>query len=224
MFKTEKKWCSKFPNGQSKPSWLVNCAPNKKILEPGIYIPPPTPPPPLSAYFYNMVESPYFLAGNFCGFLDGYTPINLLINSLVVEGTEYIVGPPISYTLNSGTINLVPANNNVQQYSALDGCSSVTTGFTYTNFATFLNSTFNSLSVPSITAQTSYVGRNLGSNSSAGFYLVYNSGLTFNVEMTSDSGSPAIINYTQTGASTIFSLYYKSTNTGITIVNGVVVE
>jgi hypothetical protein len=179
---------------------------------------------PYSAYYYNMVESPTWVSGNFCGYLDSYSSIDLIINSIVVNGIEYI-NSPIGYTLDSENLNLVIANNYEQQYTSLDGCVSLTSGFTYTNFVNFLNSTFSNLSVPVLSAQTSYVGKFLGSNSSAGFYIIYPSNYTFTIQMTSNVGTPRTLDYTEIGINPIdINGYYKSTNVGITIVNGVVIE
>jgi hypothetical protein len=234
MFKTEKKWCSKFPNGQSKPSWLVNCAPNKKIPGPGIYIPPPSPPsppPPLSAYFYNMVERPSYLSGNFCGNYEAENSFTLSISSINVNGTEYINSGDLTYVLNSGNTNFVSANNNEYQFSPANLCVTEISGFTYTNFVEFLNTSFNSLSVPSISAQTSYEGKEFsGIYRSSGFYLIYPSSMQFSITMSSDAFSlGSFISYSQTGLTDgagggFSSGYYNSTNTGITISNGIVIE
>jgi hypothetical protein len=228
MFKTEEnEWCRQLPNGQSKPSWLVNCAPFKKINGPGI--PPPPPPLPLSAYFYNMIERPSFLSGNFCGNYEAYNNLTLSISSINVNGTEYVNSGDLTYVLNSGNTNFVSANNNEYQFSPANLCVTEVSGFTYTNFVEFLNTSFNSLSVPSLSAQTSYEGKEFsGVYRSSGFYLIYTSSTQFSITMSSDALLPGyFITYSQTGLTNGTSAdnsYYRSTNTGITISNGIVVE
>ena len=180
-----------------------------------------------SSYYYNMVEPPKFLACNFCGGCDAYSSINLIINSIIVNGVQYVTGGPItSTTINKGNINMVSANNSEPSdiSNPLAGCKRGVLGYTYTNFVSFINSTFNTLAVPNLIAQTSYVGRNLSSNSTSGFYFIYPQGTTFTIQMTSNAGSPAVINYTNSGLNPTNGGYFASTNSGINVGNWIVTE
>jgi hypothetical protein len=179
-----------------------------------------------SAYYYNMVEPPRFLACNFCGGCDAYSSANFIINSIIVNGVQYVTGGPItSTTIDKGNINMVSANNSEPSKisNPLASCTGGVLGYTYTNFVSFINSTLNTLAVPNLIAQTSYVGRNLNSNSTAGFYFIYPQGTTFTVQMTSNIGSPAVINYTNSGI-TPTGGYFASTNSRINVSNWIVTE
>jgi hypothetical protein len=194
--------------------------------------PTSTTPESFSAYFYNMVERPAFLSGSFCGYYDGADNVTLSISSINVNGTEYINSGDLTYVLNSGNTNFVSANNNEYNFTPANSCISEISGFTYTNFVEFLNTSFNSLSVPSLSAQTSYEGKDLPGQyaRSSGFYLIYTSSTQFSITMSSDAfAGGSFITYSQTGltdgaAGGFSSGYYQATNTGITISNGIVIE
>lgn len=160
-----------------------------------------------TARWYNMQESPEYLMGLMCGVYPGSQTITLTIESLIVNGTEY-VSTPLSATVNTNTANWVPAINNI-----VYNCTGSTTGWTYTNFVDFLNYAFNSNGL-NYEARVSYQTINLsGSNSVAGFYLIYPENDTFSISTTSDSGFSMPLIYTNNTIEYSYYLlgYYQTT-------------
>jgi hypothetical protein len=160
-----------------------------------------------TARWYNMQESPEYLMGLMCGIYPGSQTITLTIESLVVNGVEY-VNTPLSGSVNVNTANWVSANNNIV-YS----CTGSTTGWTYTDFVDFLNYTFNSNGL-NYEARVSYETINIsGSNSVAGFYLIYPENDVFSISTNSDIGFPIPLTYTNNGLESVYIGYgyYQST-------------
>lgn len=160
-----------------------------------------------TARWYNMIESPEYLMGLMCGFYPGPPVFTLTIESLIVNGTEYI-NIPLSASINTNTANWVPANNNI-----VYNCTGSTTGWTYTDFVDFLNYTFNSNGL-NYEARVSYETISIsGSNSVAGFYIIYPENDEFSISTNSDSGFPMPMTYTNNGLeSTYIGLgYYQTT-------------
>lgn len=230
MFKTEKKWCSKFPNGQSKPSWLVNCAPNKKILEPGIYIPPPPPPPVFTACRYNQLENTDFFFYQFiCGFPE-YTEFTFSATSLVVNGVEYITSPIVSPTIDVNTVNYVSANNSI-----LSGCTDGVdpTGVTYTNFVNFVNSIFASFSLNDYSAQLSYVDFDaqvgiFENTNKDSFYIIHPENDTFSLRLLNSTFfAGTYLEYSNNGITSnnfVVPIYWSTFECGYSVTNGQVIE
>lgn len=183
----------------------------------------------LSACWYNMLESPDFLRNSFCGGFYGppITGLTFSGTSMIVNSTEYISTPYVE-DVTTSNINWVAANNNV-----MSGCTGPT-GYTYTNFVDFLNNMFSTLGLTNYSAQLSYtsVTANFPSNSVAGFYIIHPSTDTFSMEL--NSVSPSIqhnnLIYTEStilqfnGINYVDAAYYKSICSGITLVNGIVIE
>ena len=161
-----------------------------------------------TARWYNMQESPEYLMGLMFGFYPGSQTINLTIESLIVNGTEY-VSTPLSASVNTMTANWVRANNNI-----VYNMTGSTTGWTYTDFVDFLNLTFNSNGL-NYEARVSYESISIsGSNSVAGFYIIYPENDTFSISTTSDSGFPMPMTYTNNGLSSFYINYgYYQTTT-----------
>jgi cell division septation protein DedD len=196
----------------------------------------PTPTPTLTQNFlranwYNMQESPRFaINGVFSNDCVGHMgPITFTISSLIVNGTERVISP-LTYVMNSGNINVQNANN-----LTTTGCTSggIVIGRTYTNFVDFINNTFTSFNLTNYRAQVSYISRIvLGTNSDSGFYIVFPNSDTFSLVITSNSGSPFKLKYTNdnlyrwNGSTYVPSNnYYYGLITNITpVVNGIVIE
>jgi hypothetical protein len=161
-----------------------------------------------TARWYNMQESPEYLMGLMCGVYPGSKTINFTIESFIVNGNE-MVTTPLSASVNTMTANWKQANNNII-YSCTTGNA---TGWTYTDFVDFLNYTFNSYGL-NYEARVSYKTIDLsGSNSVAGFYIIYPENDMFSLSTKSDSGFPMPMTYTNEGLSSLFiSLgYYQTT-------------
>ena len=183
----------------------------------------------LSACWYNMLESPDFLRNSFCGGFYGpaITGLTFSGTSMIVNSTEYI-STPYAEDVTTSNINWVAANNNV-----MSGCTGPT-GYTYTNFVDFLNNMFSTLGLTNYTAQLSYtsVTADYPSNSVAGFYIIHPSSDTFSMELNSVSPSIQYNNliYTEStilgfnGMEYVEAGYYKSVCSGITLVDGIVIE
>jgi hypothetical protein len=182
----------------------------------------------LRANWYNMQESPYFAINNVLNScLESPAPITFTLFSLVVNGTERIVSP-LTYTLNSGNVNVQNATNDV-----VVGCTPGVIGRTYTNFVDFINNTFTSLSLTNYRAQVSYISRTVpNTHTNAGFYIVFPNSDTFSLVITSNTGSPFKLKYTNdnlyrwNGSTYVQSNnYYYGLITNITpVVNGIVIE
>jgi hypothetical protein len=161
-----------------------------------------------TARWYNMQESPEYLMGLMFGFYPGSQTINFTIENLIVNGVEYVT-TPLSASVNTMTANWVRANNNI-----VYNLTGSTTGWTYTDFVDFLNYTFNSNGLnyeARVSYETIYIS---GSNSVAGFYIIYPEGDTFSLSTTSDSGFPMPMTYTNNGLSSIYLGYgYYQTTT-----------
>jgi len=181
-----------------------------------------------AANWYNMQESPYFAINNVLNScLESPAPITFTLSSLIVNGTERIVSP-LTYTLNSGNVNVQNATNDV-----VVGCTPGVTGRTYTNFVDFINNTFTSLSLTNYRAQVSYISRTVpNTHTNAGFYIVFPNSDTFSLVITSNTGSPFKLKYTNdnlyrwNGSTYVQSNnYYYGLITNITpVVNGIVIE
>jgi hypothetical protein len=161
-----------------------------------------------TARWYNMQESPEYLMGLMFGAYPGPQTIDFTIGSLMVHGTEYVT-TPLSASVNTMTANWVRADNNI-----VYNLTGSTTGWTYTDFVDFLNYTFNSNSL-NYEARVSYKTINIsGSNSVAGFYIIYPENDTFSLSTTSNSGFPMPMTYTNNGLSSAYlSLGYYQTTT-----------
>lgn len=168
------------------------------------YCSSPIPQTSLKANWYNMVESPEYIFGNiYTGCYDDLSSITFTITSLNVDGTEYIITPS-STTVDTSTITIVNSTNNI----SYGGCPpSITSGVTYSNLVDFINTSIQSFSITGITAQTStktiVPPPSSGPTYYSGFYIVYESGHTFSIDI--DSGFPnpfCILRYAQDG------LYY----------------
>lgn len=160
-----------------------------------------------TARWYNMIEGPEYLMGLMCGGYPGSQTFNLIIENLIVNGKEYL-STPLSASVNTMTANWVPANNNI-----VYNCTGSTTGWTYTDFVDFLNYTFNSNGL-NYEARVSYETISIsGSNSVAGFYLIYPETDTFSITITSDTGFPMPMTYSNNGLSGIYYMlgYYQTT-------------
>jgi hypothetical protein len=154
-----------------------------------------------------MQESPEYLMGLMCGVYPGSQTITLTIESLVVNGVEF-VNTPLSGSVNVNTANWVPANNNI-----VYNCTGSTTGWTYTDFVDFLNYTFNSNGL-NYEARVSYESIFIsGTTSVAGFYLIYPENDVFSISTNSDSGFPMPMTYTNDGLESVYIGlgYYQST-------------
>jgi hypothetical protein len=155
------------------------------------------PPLVLRANWYSMQETPDFIIGNIMltGCLDDYADITLRVSSVIINGTELLPATS-TYLLDQTNLQIVSAVNNVKY-----GCTPGTTGWTYSNFVTFLNSVFTTLGLTNYKAQTSFVSKYAAGqtrqNSDAGFYIIFPSTDTFTIEMFSDRGSPIRHKYTE---------------------------
>ena len=184
-----------------------------------------------AANWYNMQESPRFaINGVFSNDCVGHMgPITFTLSSLIVNGTERII-TPLTYTLNSGNINIQNATN-----LTTTGCTfgNIVTGRTYTNFVDFINNTFTSLSLTNYRAQVSYISRVVANtNSDSGFYIIFPNSDTFSLVITSNAGSPFKLKYTNDNLYrwgnnqwVVNNNYYYGIITNITpVVNGIVIE
>jgi hypothetical protein len=136
-----------------------------------------------TARWYNMQESPEYLAGVRCGVYPDSTTVIFTINSFVINGIQQIT-IPLSASVDTLNANWIPANNNI-----VLPCTGTTTGWTYTDFVDFLNETFCNLGVD-YRAQISTIEVDLDSNSKSGFYLIYPENDVFYLNTSSNSGFP----------------------------------
>lgn len=224
----ENKWCRQLPNGQPKPSWLVNCIPQKKIPGPGIYIPPPPPPPVFTACRYNQLENTGFLIYQFNPSCEGeeYTEVTFSATSLVINGLEYITSTIVSPTIDVNTVNYVSANNSI-----VSGCTLGVdpTGVTYTNFVDFVNSIFDNFSLDDYFAQLSYVDFNIQENTRKdSFYIIYPENDIFLLRLYNSALGPGVyIDYTNNGSSSnalVIPNYWINFECGYNVNNGQVIE
>jgi hypothetical protein len=231
------RWCRQFPNGQPKPSWLVNCVPFKKIQGPGIPKPaaltPPTPPsPPLFACRYNQLENTGYLIYQLTPSCEGeeYNEFTFSATSLIVNGVEYITSPIVSQTIDVNTVNYVSANNSI-----VSGCTVGVdpTGVTYTNFVNFVNSIFVSFSLNDYSAQLSYVDFDVQvgifeNTRKDSFYIIYPENDTFLLRLRNSTLGPGVyIDYTNSGSSSnslIIPNYWIAFECGYNVTNGQVIE
>lgn len=141
------------------------------------------------ARWYNMQESPEYLMRLMCGIYPGPTTFTITVESLIVNGKEYI-NTPLSTTINVNTANWVRANNDI-----VYNCTGSTTGWTYTDFVDILNYTFASNGL-NYEARVSYEAIYLPScKSIAGFYIIYPENDTFSIRTSSNSGFPVPLTY-----------------------------
>lgn len=227
------RWCRQYPNGQPKPSWLVNCVPFKKIQGPGIPPPPPPPPsPPLFACRYNQLENTGYLIYQLTPGCEGeeYNEFTFSATSLIVNGVEYITSPIVSQTIDVNTVNYVSANNSI-----VSGCTVGVdpTGVTYTNFVNFVNSIFVSFSLNDYSAQLSYVDFDVQvgifeNTRKDSFYIIYPENDTFLLRLRNSALGPGVyIDYTNSGSSSnslVIPNYWIAFECGYNVTNGQVIE
>jgi len=196
-----------------------------------LYIPVSIRVVPLTACFYNMVENPYYIYEYLseCSTYDDppitVTAFTFYIDSLIVNGVEYVTGPPLLSAVTFNNINIVPAAIPGEFTKNPPSCIPITTGFTYTNFVDFLNSTFTTLGLTNYRAQISLVGRDLGNNSQSGFYIIHPSTDSFSISIGDEWQTSPFI-YTQNQILHEGSkVYYRSmTCCDINLVGNVVIE
>ena len=188
---------------------------------------------PLTACFYNMVEIPYYIYEYLseCS-TEGIPPneititaFTFYIDSLIVNGIEYVTGPPLLSAVTFNNINIIPAAIPTEYVKNPPLCNPVMTGFTYTNFVDFLNSTFSTLGLSNYRAQISLVGRDLGNNSQSGFYIIHPSTDSFSISIGDEWQTSPFI-YTQNQILYEGSKVYFRTMTccDINLVGNVVIE
>lgn len=158
----------------------------------------------LEACWYTNPDSQSFIDSGFQGFS---TPFyNYIMQSLIVNGNELIIGAPPIYTLtplNFETV-LTPA------------------GLTYTNFVTFLNQAFASLGLANYSAQVALNGQVGGDNNNQGFYIIRPIGDTFSMQISETNSSDYFITHNDMfGISTYLTI---GNCDNINIVDGKVVE
>jgi hypothetical protein len=228
------RWCRQYPNGQPKPSWLVNCVPFKKIQGPGIPKPaaPPSPPPSLAACRYNQGENTDFLIEQLTPGCEGeeYNEFTFSATSLIVNGVEYITSPIVSQTIDVNTVNYVSANNSI-----LSGCTFGVdpTGVTYTNFVNFVNSIFVSFSLNNYSAQLSYVdfdvqvGIRENTNKDS-FYIIHPENDNFSLRLINSTFfAGTYLEYSNTGITSnnlTVPIYWSTFECGYSVTNGQVIE
>lgn len=136
--------------------------------------------------WYNMQENPEAMMLMECN-IAGFTSTTVSINSLIVNGVEYISTPPTLY-LDTNTLNWIPANNSIISGCTLGGV----TGWTYTNFVDFLNTTFSGAGLCGYSAEIALDAYNLpfpGNFNNNGFYLTYPMNDTFSISTSASAGS-----------------------------------
>jgi hypothetical protein len=182
------------------------------------------------ACWYSMVESPDFVIdvlGPNCRF-GGTGPIELTVNSIVINGTEMITGLPYSDLVNVGNVDIINVNNDV-----ISGCTmGGTTGHTYLNFVQLMNSVFSSLGLTNYSAQVSGIAKTgipLGVPSTAGFYIISPLTDTFSIKVASAALYGYELIYYSDGTVTLWDgitipMYYGSTCDGINLVYKTVIE
>ena len=156
------------------------------------------------ACWYTNPDSQTFIDSNFQNFA---TPFyNYIMDSLIVNGNELIIGAPPIYTLtplNFETV-LTPA------------------GLTYTNFVTFLNQAFASLGLSNYSAQLALNGQVGGDGDNQGFYIIRPLGDTFSMQISETNSSDYFITHNDMfGIGTYLTI---GSCDNITIVDGKVVE
>jgi hypothetical protein len=154
-----------------------------------------------TACWYTNPDSQDFIDSSFQNFS---TPFyNYTMQSLIVNGVEFIIGAPPVYTLTSSNFETV----------------STPAGLTYTNFVTFLNQAFTSLGLANYSAQLALNGDQHGSQNQ-GFYIIRPLGDTFSMQI-SETNSP---DYYITDDDMLNVGYFLVDCDNITVVDGVVVE
>ena len=106
----------------------------------------------------------------------------LVLTSMIINGTEYVVGTP-TITLDSANLNWVSANNGVT--------SGTTVGLTYTDTVDWLNGLFVTYGITEVAAQIALVNAltDIDGFQDAYFYLVRDAGTTFSIDLYSpDAG------------------------------------
>jgi len=154
-----------------------------------------------SACWYTNPDSQNFINSSFQSFS---TPFyNYTMQSLIVNGVEFIIGAPPVYTLTSSNFET----------------ASTPAGLTYTNFVTFLNQAFASFGLANYSAQLALNGDQHGSQNQ-GFYIIRPLDDTFSMQI-SETNSP---DYYITDDDMLNIGYFLVDCDNITVVDGVVVE
>jgi hypothetical protein len=155
------------------------------------------------ACWYTLPDSQDFINSSFESF--GTPFYNYTMQSLIVNGSELVVGPPPIYTLTSSNFETV----------------STPAGLTYTNFVTFLNQVFTTLGMNNYSAQLALNGQVGGSANNQGFYIIRPIGDTFSMEISETNSSDYFITHDD-----MFGVasYFTADCDNINIVNGVVIE
>lgn len=189
-----------------------------------------------AATWYSMQERPEFAiivmlpAPNNCFAVDGgYSFITLTVSSIVINGVEKITGTPYTKTITPESLNIIPANNTVALTCAINS----PIGYTYTNFVDLLNEAFADLGLTKYTAQISLINKPGPfildpEEGPQGFYIIRPIGDVFSIKTKSDRlDEISWIKYTNNNLTNWDGghVNYKGvTESGINLVNGVVIE
>lgn len=175
--------------------------------------------------FYNMVESPEYINSlTECGLYPSVSATTISVNSFLINGVEQLT-TPFTTTVDSNTVNWIPANNNI-----VSGCTSGSiTGITYTNMVDMMNDMFTTLGLNEYSAQIALDTNSfVTGGSQCGFYLITPTADVFEINVTSSITGGADITYTRNDvvANNSFGNYYDMSHNGFTYdcLNNVVIE
>jgi hypothetical protein len=142
--------------------------------------------------WYSMQENPEAIMLMECN-LAGFTSTTVTIDSLIVNGTQYIT-TPLDLYMDPTNVDWVPANNDIISGCTLGGV----TGWTYTNFVDFLNVTFSGFGLCDYSAEIALDERINPPFRPNGFFLTYPSNDTFEIKTSSSTGVPGFnLTYTK---------------------------
>jgi hypothetical protein len=191
--------------------------------------------PTIKACWYTMPEKPEFVMGTmYQGIYGDCTTSYPLNNNITFNIDEIIINNTslafniYEYIMTQGNIEWVVANNDIV-YNCTPG---EITGQTYTNFVTFLNSVFASLSLNGYKAQISLKEQKIGDrryNQHNGFYIIYPTKDKFSIKTSTNTNTDKY-KYTSSGITEWSSndgwsnKYNKSFCDGIIVKDGKVIE
>jgi hypothetical protein len=183
----------------------------------------------LAGTWYSMQEQPGFAITYTSGTCGGeYRPsITLTINSIAINQVEKIIGAPYTKTFTHDSMNIIPADNTVPLTCLLGA----PTGYTYTDFVDLLNEAFTDLGLTQYKAQVSLIDKPgpftiTPIEPAYGFYIVRPRTDVFSIKTATNGGIANLIytnNYLTKWDGTV-NPYKGITESGITIVGGVVIE
>jgi hypothetical protein len=163
---------------------------------------------PLTACWYTLPDTDRWITRGFSLF--GVTEYVYSLDSMIVNGVEYVIGSPPTYTLNEANYNPVSV-------------TAPTTQNSYTNFVDFLNQAFINLGLTNYSAQLADSFQP-DADKYLGFYIIRPVGDTFNMYVTETNNTDTIFTENSCTDTLGGGGYRYSVCDGITVVNGHVVE